>query len=132
MKSYCDNCVSWRVRQCEDCEYFTGTYPPDRSPDQPARRAKRIKRKCRPSGLRYTKYGLSPEQQDDLLKRQGNQCWTCGKKSDLVLDHDHKTGKARGYVCGRCNFHIIGHEDKELSIKIDKYLENPPVNRFFT
>ncbi len=132
MATYCDTCSAWRLRQCDGCEYFTGNYPPDRSLDQPARRAKKIKKKRRPSGLRYTKHGLSPEQQDDLLKQQHNKCSTCGKRSDLVLDHDHSTGKARGYVCGRCNFHIIGHEDKKLSAKIDRYLENPPADRYFT
>lgn len=132
MKTYCNKCVSWRVRQCEDCEYFTGTYPPDSLHTRPARRVKRKKKKCRPSGLRYAKHGLSPQQQDDLLQQQRNQCWTCGKKTDLVLDHDHKTGKARGYVCGRCNLFIAGHEDKELSVKIDKYLYNPPASKYFT
>jgi hypothetical protein len=32
-------------------------------------------------------------------------CECCGKVSDspLVLDHDHETGKFRGWICAKCN-----------------------------
>lgn len=128
MKSYCDSCASWRMHKCEGCEHFTGVYPP-KEYRPPQNRSKR--RKNRPSGLKYAKYGLSPKQLKNLKEQQGNKCAICGKKHDLVLDHDHKSDKARGYVCGRCNFWIIGHEDKVISVKIDKYLANPPAKRFY-
>ena len=36
-------------------------------------------------------------------------CECCGmspKKKSLALDHDHKTGKFRGWLCSECNFGI--------------------------
>ncbi|MXX20334.1 MAG: hypothetical protein F4W68_04705 [Cenarchaeum sp. SB0661_bin_35] len=27
-------------------------------------------------------------------------------KNEICLDHDHKTGKIRGYICGSCNASI--------------------------
>lgn len=30
-------------------------------------------------------------------------CPICGREAALVRDHDHITGKERGYICGRCN-----------------------------
>jgi len=129
MKPYCDSCASWRIHKCAGCEHFTGVYPPKEF-RQATNKPK--KHKNRPSGLKYAKYGLSPEQQDELKEQQGYQCATCGSKRNLVLDHDHKSNKARGYVCGRCNFWIIGHEDKIISAKIDEYLKNPPAKRFYS
>ena len=30
-------------------------------------------------------------------------CAICGKVTDLMLDHDHKTEKIRGTLCNECN-----------------------------
>jgi len=50
------------------------------------------------------KYGITPEQRDEMFKLQNNKCYICGKKTDkLVIDHDHKTGKVRKLLCHGCN-----------------------------
>jgi hypothetical protein len=44
--------------------------------------------------------------ENGMMAWQGGLCATCGcKPSQLHLDHSHATGKARGYLCPRCNQH---------------------------
>lgn len=52
------------------------------------------------------RYGITLEQVNLLLRRQGGKCAICGKKpSDrrLDLDHNHRTKKPRGLLCRNCN-----------------------------
>lgn len=48
-------------------------------------------------------YGLSQEQYEALMARQGDQCGICGAPNRLKIDHDHVTGGIRGLLCNRCN-----------------------------
>lgn len=51
-------------------------------------------------------YGLTPEQYDEMLERQGGGCAICGKPpGDIALhvDHCHDTGRVRGLLCFSCN-----------------------------
>lgn len=60
---------------------------------------------------RQTKYGLHPEQFDELLVMQNSSCALCKKAFDSIkekyasihVDHSHETGKVRGLLCGPCN-----------------------------
>ena len=71
----------------------------------------------------------------------GTECACCGrnvmdKKDDvnnpqtetykMVLDHDHVTGKFRGWICSHCN-QAIGHanESIETLMKMVEYLQTP-------
>ena len=51
--------------------------------------------------------GFTPEQAAELLRAQGNVCGICAApspgKKDWHADHDHRTGKIRGMLCGNCN-----------------------------
>lgn len=59
------------------------------------------------------KFGLTKENYNKLLKEQNNKCAVCktsiGHVSKnktncrLAVDHDHRTGKIRGLLCGSCN-----------------------------
>ena len=56
--------------------------------------------------VRQRKWGISQEEFDALCAKQNGKCTLCGElpgKLGLVVDHDHKTGKARGLLCNRCN-----------------------------
>lgn len=56
---------------------------------------------------RRTKYGLTPEQWDAHLARQGGRCAICGTDEPdgrgWAADHCHKTGAVRGVLCQHCN-----------------------------
>lgn len=63
----------------------------------------------RRTALRWS-YGITPEDYDQMLKKQRGKCAICGLpdpgqkgKKFLCIDHDHKTGKVRGLLCHRCN-----------------------------
>ena len=55
------------------------------------------------------------------------ECKMCGKNifigSTLHIDHNHKNGKIRGLLCGKCNLGL-GHfyDNPKVLIKASKYL----------
>ncbi len=57
---------------------------------------------------RARKYGISPEEQTSLFESQGGRCGSCGDQIEQFaftthLDHDHKTGRVRDFLCHHCN-----------------------------
>jgi hypothetical protein len=52
---------------------------------------------------RYTRYGLSKEEYDSILKQQDYKCAICRYDKRLDVDHCHSTGKVRGILCNGCN-----------------------------
>jgi hypothetical protein len=60
--------------------------------------------------LRIRQYGLTPNQIEVRIIEQNGQCAIC--KNLFIktphVDHNHKTGKVRGLLCGQCNTGI-GH-----------------------
>lgn len=50
-------------------------------------------------------------------------CPLCNRRGKLVPDHDHKTGKFRGWICGCCNRALGVYEKyKPLFEKFEHYL----------
>lgn len=43
----------------------------------------------------------------DEMPPDGTPCVICHRCVDLVLDHDHKTGRRRGWLCRHCN-QVVG------------------------
>ena len=66
-------------------------------------------------------YGLTDEQYDLLMS---SPCAICGATFDLVIDHCHVTGKARGRLCHGCN-KALGflHDDPALLRAALRYLK---------
>ena len=67
---------------------------------QPLRRNRHIRHK----------YGLEPEDYNQLVKKQKGLCAICHKEPDinkqhpkLVIDHSHLTAKIRSHLCHKCN-----------------------------
>jgi hypothetical protein len=52
--------------------------------------------------------GISYEERDQLLVKQGNCCAACGatepgSQKGWHVDHSHRTGAIRGVLCATCN-----------------------------
>lgn len=82
-------------------------------------------------------YGLTPEQYDELLKRQGGKCAICRarpKSKRLAVDHDHGTGEVRGLLCSRCNHDLLGSawDSLAMATALWHYMNTPPVTGNWT
>lgn len=84
-------------------------------------------------------HGLKPSEVKELYQRASSgACDICGRRDHaqtfkgnnrvLALDHDHRTGELRGFLCFACNT-AIGklQDDPALLRKAAEYLENPPL-----
>jgi hypothetical protein len=92
--------------------------------------------------LSYThirsRYGLSKDQYDALLERQGGVCVGCGllprgggkgnANGKLFVDHDHETDDIRGLLCQGCNAAVgLVYDSPSTLRKLAAYLERGPV-----
>jgi hypothetical protein len=82
----------------------------------------------RDSSLKY-RYGLTAEEVLAIVLRQGG-CGVCRRKTPdgagwWHVDHDHKTNKVRGVLCGTCNTGLgkLGDSTDRLRAAL-KYLEH--------
>lgn len=90
--------------------------------------AKRLKEQETSWQDSQTTYDLLWPQVVELRKIQGGRCAICGRKLFLVLDHNHKTGQARGYLCRGCNTKLSGFDNPVFVAQATEYLKNPPAN----
>ena len=76
------------------------------------------------------KYGITPEQYDEMLEAHGGGCAICGRSDSgrrqggyLLVDHDEKTAIVRGLLCHPCNV-SLGHfrHDPDLLVAAAMYL----------
>lgn len=58
-------------------------------------------------------------------RKRPEQCEICGAIGKICFDHDHNTGKFRGWICTRCNL-VLGlvKDNAELLDAINKYISN--------
>jgi hypothetical protein len=103
----------------------------DRRAAQPevfAAYAARAREKARELG-RYALYrhGLSLEQRKEIFDRQGGTCALCPRSlvdyAHVHVDHDHRTDKIRGLLCGGCNAKLGWYENR-IEV-IAQYLAGP-------
>jgi hypothetical protein len=87
-------------------------------PDYRAKCLARNRRHARKTWLK-AKYGLSLEDYDKMLARQGGLCANCGKKSDgwLAVDHCHITNKLRALLCKGCNTGLGYYKDNPVLLR---------------
>lgn len=72
--------------------------------------------------------GISQQEYDVLLDRQGGLCALCGGENNrkgrlLALDHDHRTDRIRGLLCSRCNLALGWFDDADFLRRAAAYLE---------
>jgi len=83
---------------------------------------------CRKHILK-SRYGITLEQYDDMLKDQEYVCKICGTdklggQGRFKVDHDHITGKIRGLLCNLCNRGLGYFKDNiEFLTRAIQYLE---------
>lgn len=63
-------------------------------------------------------YGITLEEYNALHSKQDGRCKICNqpetaRNRSLAVDHDHKTGKVRGLLCGKCNMALGKFQDDE-------------------
>ncbi|MFI5877550.1 endonuclease VII domain-containing protein [Streptomyces sp. NPDC051445] len=76
-------------------------------------------------------YGLTAEEYKKLFDAQGGRCAICQetRKTNLAVDHCHKTEAVRGLLCARCNGQLLarGARDRpEVLRRAADYLEDYP------
>jgi hypothetical protein len=83
-----------------------------------------------------TRYGISREQYEAMVARQGGLCAICNTKPEktLSVDHCHETGRVRGLLCSSCNSMLgFSHDDPRRLIAGSDYLRafrnEPAVSR---
>jgi hypothetical protein len=94
--------------KCEDCRLARNAYHKEWKRTHPeSTRASMVKAELK------RKYGLTPEERDHMIARQGGLCAVCGTNKPagrhglFNVDHNHKTGQVRAMLCTACN-HGIG------------------------
>jgi hypothetical protein len=78
------------------------------------------------SVIRTSRYDLSRHDYLVWLKEQKGRCAICRKKFRKTphIDHDHKTKKNRGLLCGDCNRGLGGFKDSiRILLKAIEYLK---------
>ena len=72
-------------------------------------------RALRVAHKRKSKYGLTQEDYDDLVRSQEGVCAICGGvellPGGLSVDHDHDTLEIRGLLCRQCNAGLGNFKD---------------------
>ena len=124
-----------KARQCRQCMEITKPNCKKQSKEYMAsaqrryrlRNPEKIKRLYRVTNLK--EFGLTIEDYDQMLLKQGEVCKICEKQCSsgkrLAVDHCHTTGKVRGLLCSRCN-QGLGHfqDDSGRLLIAAAYLQN--------
>lgn len=87
-------------------------------------------KELKPHWHRKTTYGITKEQYKNQFEKQQGLCAICnhkhvsGRRTGLVVDHNHSTGKFRGLLCHSCNRGIgLLKENIEILRSAIKYLK---------
>lgn len=88
----------------------------------------KIQKDQQTSRVMKCRYGITLDEYNSLLEKQGGHCALCKKRKNnksgrrLAIDHCHKSGRIRGILCDGCNVSIHILENPELYEKAIAYL----------
>jgi hypothetical protein len=75
-------------------------------------------------------YGITLDEYDAMLAAQGGGCAICGgkRRTNLDVDHCHKTLLVRGLLCRQCNRRLLtaARDNPDVLRAAITYLEDPP------
>lgn len=130
---------------CKDCDRASASawYYSHREQGLATRRAyyeangKRLRKYGRERALK-SRYGLTPEDYNQILAKQDYKCAICGTTKPggngrFHVDHDHKCcpeekkscGRCiRGLLCSRCNLNLGIYENDKIMENSKRYLES--------
>lgn len=85
--------------------------------------------------FRDQRYGLEPGEYERRMKEQQGVCAVCHKncsrKTELAVDHDHKTGQVRGLLCQNCNAGLgMFFDDPRIIARAIKYIVDGDSNGY--
>lgn len=115
-RSYQKHLEKQRLRSRTKQAKYRALNPVDPAEDRARRRRNHLRRR----------YGLTPEQKEELFVSQDKQCAICGNPSPTrwAIDHCHKTGRVRGILCQSCNTGVGLFADNTERLKAAiKYLK---------
>lgn len=75
------------------------------------------------------KYGITPDDYDNMFYAQDGACAICREEpkaeTRLHVDHDHNTSAVRGLLCGTCNKGIgLFRDSRQLLFQAVEYLDS--------
>lgn len=90
--------INGLTRRCKRCWSSKSYYSRTRSAESIEKAYWRVTK---------NKYGITKEDFYSIADKQNNKCKICKQETNthkrLVIDHNHKTGRVRGLLCGQCN-----------------------------
>lgn len=73
-------------------------------------------------------YGITEDDYQVLLARQGGRCLICLEEGKLVVDHCHASQDIRGLLCNTCNAGLGMFKDRlDLLQQATRYLESASI-----
>jgi Zn finger protein HypA/HybF involved in hydrogenase expression len=92
----------------------------------------RVCKTCKSHINRLTRFGITPDDYAELLRKQDFKCAICDdplvlEDNKSVIDHCHTTNEIRGVLCRACNTGLANFRDKNANLaQAAKYLIAPP------
>lgn len=71
----------------------------------------------------FSKYNITKTEYEKMKKRNNGMCEICKKRKGCVVDHSHKTGSVRGFLCKGCNRDLYAFDNIEQMQNIINYLK---------
>lgn len=120
---------SGRLPECHDCKlaYSRDRYKENREDILRRHRAHNKSEHRRSWARNYAAIRLRTESERAAGRPKPEACGICGKSGTakgIVFDHDHATGKFRGWICGLCNTAIgLSGDSPAILRAMARYLE---------